>query len=86
MATALHFIIDFNIRNIEEDLKTQVKNTVKYHELITEKKDLAALVGSENSFDFENALRLMVTYYQNSMGNPYMPIDHLHSLYDTPIL
>lgn len=68
--------IDFNIRKIEDDLKNQVQNTMKFRELITEDKDLASLVGAESSFDFEGALRQMVTYYENSMGNPYMPIEH----------
>lgn len=68
--------MDVNIRPIEEDLKKQVQNTMRFHELITEEKDLTSLVGAEAAFDFENALRLMVTYYENSMGNPYMPIEH----------
>jgi superfamily II DNA or RNA helicase len=68
--------IDLSIRPIEEDFKKQVQNTMRFHELITEEKDLTSLVGAESSFDFENALRLMVTYYENSMGNPYMPIEH----------
>lgn len=68
--------IDLNIRPIEEDLKKQVQNTMRFHELITEEKDLTSLVGSESFFDFENALRLMVAYYENSMGNPYMPTEH----------
>lgn len=65
--------IDLNIRPIEDDLKKQIQNTMKLRELIAEDKDLAALAGMENSFDFENALRLMVTYYENSMGKPYIP-------------
>lgn len=68
--------IDMNICPIEEDLKKQVQNNMKFHELITEDKDLTSLVGATTSFDFENALRLMVTYYENSKGNPYLPIDH----------
>ena len=68
--------IDFNIRKVEDDLKNQVQNTMKFRDLITEDKDLTSLVGAGSSFDFENALRQMVTYYENSMGNPYMPIEH----------
>lgn len=67
--------INFNIRKIEDDLKNQVQNTMKFRELITEDKDLTSLVGTESSFDFEGALRQMVTYYENSMGNPYMPVE-----------
>ncbi|MHB1956966.1 MAG: hypothetical protein ACYCOU_24885 [Sulfobacillus sp.] len=68
--------IELNIRPIEVDLKKQIQNTMTYQELITEDKDLTAFVGSKSVFDFESALRMMVTYYLNSMGKPYMPIDH----------
>lgn len=68
--------IDLHTHPIEEDLKRQVQNTMKFHELITEDKDLTSLVSSETLFDFENALRFMVTYYENSMEHPYMPIEH----------
>jgi len=68
--------INVHIKKIEEDLKDQVNNSIAFHDLITEDKDLTALIGMENSFDFEVALRRMVTHYENSMGNPYMPIEH----------
>lgn len=68
--------IDLNVRPIEEDLKKQVQNTMRFRELITEEKDLTSLLGAKSDFDFENALRLMVAYYENSMGNPYLPIEH----------
>ena len=77
--------IDLNIRPIEEDLKKQVQNTMRFHELITEDKDLTSLVGAESAFDYEKALRLMVTYYENSKGNPYMPIDNF-SINDTIVV
>lgn len=68
--------IELNIRPIESDLKKQLQNTMTYRELMTEDKDLTSFVESESTFDFEDALRMMVTYYENSRGNPYMPIDH----------
>lgn len=77
--------IDFNIRKIEDDLKNQVQNTLKVRDLITEDKDLLSLVGRESSFDFESALRRMVTCYEHSMGNPYIPIEHF-SINDTIIV
>lgn len=77
--------INFYIRKIEDDLKNEVQNTVKFRELITEDKDLTSLVGAESSFDFEGALRQMVTYYENSRGNPYVPIKYF-SINDAVIL
>lgn len=68
--------IDVHIQKIEEDMMNQVGNAMKFRELITEDKDLTSLVGAGSSFDFEGALRQMVTYYENAMGNPYMPIEH----------
>lgn len=70
--------IEYNIKPIEEDLRIQVKNTMRIKDLIHEEKDLDALVGMESSFDIEAALRSMVAYYENSMGNPHLPIDHFN--------
>lgn len=67
--------VNVHIKKIEEDLKDQVNNSIAFHDLITEDKDLTTLIGRENAFDFEGALRQMVIYYENSMGNPYMPIE-----------
>lgn len=68
--------ITYNVRPIEEDLKKEVQNTVKLRELLKDDKDLDALVGRESNFDFESALREMVTYFENYKGNPYMPLHH----------
>lgn len=68
--------IEFNIRRIEEDLKTQVKNTMQIRELIKEEKDLTSMIGAGSTFDFEHALRQMVTYYENYKGNPFLPIEN----------
>lgn len=68
--------IAYNIKPIEEDLKKEVQNTVKLKELLKDDKDLDSLVGRESTFDFESALREMVTYYENYNGNPYLPVHH----------
>lgn len=66
--------IELNIRPVEEDLKKQVQNTMRIKDLIKEEKDLASMIGTNSAFDFEAALRQMVTYYENYKGNPYLPI------------
>ena len=68
--------ISYNVRPIEEDLKKEVQNTVKLKELLKDDKNLDALVGRESTFDFESALREMVTYFENYKGNPYLPVHH----------
>lgn len=68
--------VEYNIKPIEEDLKTQVKNTMRIKDLIHEDKDLSSFVGMDSSFDIEAALRSMVAYYESSMGNPHLPIDN----------
>jgi len=68
--------IELNIRPVEEDLKKQVQNTMRIKDLIKEEKDLASMIGTRSAFDFEAALRQMVTYYENYKGNPYLPIEN----------
>lgn len=68
--------IELNIRPVEEDLKKQVQNTMRIKDLIKEEKDLASMIGTNSAFDFEAALRQMVTYYENYKGNPYLPIEN----------
>ena len=68
--------IELNIRPVEEDLKKQVQNTMRIKDLIKEEKDLALMIGTNSAFDFEAALRQMVTYYENYKGNPYLPIEN----------
>jgi SNF2 family DNA or RNA helicase len=68
--------IELNIRPVEEDLKKQVQNTMRIKDLIKEEKDLTSMIGTGSAFDFEAALRQMVTYYQNYKGNPYLPIEN----------
>jgi len=68
--------IELNIRPVEEDLKKQVQNTMRIKDLIKEEKDLTSMIGTGSAFDFEAALRQMVTYYENYKGNPYLPIEN----------
>ena len=67
--------IEYNIKPIEEDLRTQVKNTLRIKDLIREDKDLTEFIGADTSFDIEAALRSMMAYYESSIGNPVLPID-----------
>ena len=64
------------IAPIEEDLRTQVNNTMQIRDMIHEEKDLKELVGKESSFDVETALKDMVTAYENSKGNPFLAFDN----------
>jgi len=77
--------IEFNVRNIEADLKTQVKNSNNFKDIIHEEKDLTALIGAGSNFDVATALRKMGAYYENYKGDPYLPLQHL-SINDTQIL
>jgi len=67
--------IEYNIKPIEEDLKTQVKNTLRIKDLIREEKNLTDYVGADTSFDIDDALRKMMAYYESSVGNPVLPLD-----------
>ena len=77
--------IDYNVKPIEDDLKTQVQNNLRVKDLIHEDKDLSHLVGVESSFDIETALRSMVVLYENAMGNPFLPIEN-YSINDDVIV
>lgn len=68
--------IEYNAKPIEEDLRTQVKNTLKVKDLIHEEKDLAHLIGVEASFDVEGALRTMLGHYEASKENFLLPLDN----------
>lgn len=68
--------IEHNIKPIEENLRTQVENTLRVKDLIHEEKDLGRLVGTDVSFDINAALRSMVVYYESAEGDPRLPIDN----------
>lgn len=76
--------INYNIKPVEEDLKRQIKNTLAVRDIIKDEKDLSTFVGTESNFDLENALKQMVTHYENYKGNPYLPI-HNFSVTDSII-
>lgn len=61
--------IEKNIQSVEADMKQQLDNSKKYKEIIREDKELGYWIGKESSFDTENALRLMLTYYDHWKGN-----------------
>ena len=67
--------IEYNIQPVEEDLKTQVRNTLRIKDLIREDKDLSELVGADTSFDIDSALRAMMAWYESSVGNPVLPVE-----------
>ncbi len=67
--------IEMNIKPVEEDLRDQVKNTLRIRDLISEEKDLSEYIGAGSSFDIDSALRYMMAYYESSIGNPVLPID-----------
>lgn len=77
--------IEYNLKPIEEDLKTQVKNANKFKDIIHEDKDLSSLIGIASNFDVDTALHQMVTYYENYKGFPYFPIHNL-SINDSQII
>jgi superfamily II DNA/RNA helicase len=61
--------LDRNIKPIEEDIRTQVENSIKVRSLIHEEKDLSALVGAQSGIDVSSALALMMRHYRNSKGD-----------------
>ncbi len=77
--------IKYHIAPIEEDLRTQVANTMRIRDMIHEDKDLSELVGKESSFDVETALKDMVTAYENAKGNPFLAFED-YSINDERII
>lgn len=77
--------IEYNLKSIEDDLKTQVNNANKFREVIYEEKDLTKFVGANLNFNIDVALRQMVKYYENYKGNPYFSVSNL-SINDSQIM
>jgi superfamily II DNA or RNA helicase len=67
--------INYTTGEVEKDFTLQVKNTLKIRDLIAENKDLNALAGAGGCFDLDTSLRSMLVAYENSMGNPMLPVD-----------
>lgn len=77
--------IERNIRNIEQDLRTQVENALKTKDLLSEEKDLYPFVGQVATFDLDGALKALVRYYAKSVGESSLPFDH-YSISDERIV
>lgn len=62
---------------VESEMKQQMANAQKYKDVIREEKDLTELVGQESDFDVEDALRMVLTYYDGWQGNELTLIDRI---------
>ena len=62
---------------VESEMKQQMANAQKYKDVIREEKDLTELVGQESDFDVEDALRMVLTYYDGLQGNKLTLIDRI---------
>lgn len=60
--------IDEALYPVESEMKQQLVNTKKYKDVIREEKDLTELVGQESEFDVEEALYMVLTYYDGWKG------------------
>ena len=62
---------------VESEMKQQLANTQKYKEVLREEKDLTELVGQESNFDVEEALRMVLAYYDGWQGNEQILHDRI---------
>ena len=62
---------------VESEMKQQMANAQKYKDVIREEKDLTELVGQESDFDVEDALRMVLTYYDGWQGNELTLMDRI---------
>lgn len=69
--------MDNAMKPIELEMKQQVANAQKYKDVIREEKDLGQLVGQQSSFDVEEALRMLLAYYNNWQKTPLTLIDRI---------
>ena len=69
--------IDEALRPVESEMKQQLANAQKYKDVIREEKDLTQLVGQEANFDVEEALRMLLTYFDGWQGNEITLIDRV---------
>jgi len=67
--------IETNLQPIEEDLKKQIKQALNIKELIKDEKDLTSVIGKTHTFNFELALKHMISYYEKYKGNIELSID-----------
>lgn len=54
--------------SVESEMKQQLSNAQKYKDVIREEKDLTQLVGLDADFDVEEALRMLLTYFDRWQG------------------
>lgn len=64
------------IKPIEDNIRRQLQSAAETRELIREEKDLTAYVGADMSFDLEYALRNMLSYYQDAIECPPLPLQN----------
>lgn len=67
--------IETNLQPIEEDLKKQIKQALNIKELLKDEKDLTSVIGKTHTFNFELALKHMISYYEKYKGNIELSID-----------
>lgn len=65
-----------NIKVVEQDLRSQVENSLRIRDLIYEQKDFSSLMGETSAFDLEGALRTLVRYHAEYKKESYLPLDH----------
>lgn len=71
------FRIDQNIYSVENEMRLQAENALKYRDILHEEKDLTQLVGKESNFDVDTALRQMLAYYESWKGNDLTLIERI---------
>lgn len=74
-----------HVAPIEEDLKQQVKQSLRIKDLISEDKNLEEMLGKEKTFDMEKALRKMLSYYAFYINDPMLYFSD-YSIYNPEIL
>ena len=69
--------LDQNLYSVESEMKQQLENTRKYKDLLKEEKDLFSLTGDGPSFDIDDALAGLISYYNGSHGISILAIPPL---------
>lgn len=62
---------------VECKMREQIEYTKQYKDIIYEDKDLSKFVGKESNFDVDDALRLMLAYYDSWKGNESLLINSI---------
>jgi ERCC4-related helicase len=62
---------------VESEMRQQMSNVQKYKDVIREDKDLTELVGQESNFDVEDALRMVLAYFDGWQSNDFTLIDRI---------